>query len=321
MKQIFIALCLVIVTSCTSITTAQHKKISINGGSGMFSIKGGLGNEEKTIDVFYYKPKTYNQKTRILIVIPGSGRNGDSYRDSWIEEAERYNLLILSPRYQEKQYPYEAYHLGGIVTSLNTEANITFIENTNQVFLDEENLTIDINKDQEKWIFNDFDRLFDLVISSLKSTQKQYDIFGHSAGGQILHRFAIFHPTSKANKIIAANSGNYTLTDFETHFSFGLKNTHVSPKDLRKSFALNLTIFVGELDNENSNGGILLRSKTVDKQGLHRLARAKFFYKTAKAKAQELGYPFNWKLKVIEGVGHSQRKMGDAAGIYLYNNQ
>ncbi len=319
MKRLFISLCFVIATACTGITTAQHKKISIHEGSGMFSIHGGPGNEEKTIDVFYYKPKVYNQKTRILIVIPGSGRNGDSYRDSWIEEAEQYNLLILSPRYKEAQYPYEAYHLGGMVTDLNTEANITFIENTNQVFLDEKNLEININKDQDKWIFNDFDRLFDQVVSSLKSSQKHYDIFGHSAGGQILHRFAIFHPNSKARTIIAANSGSYTLTDFETHFSFGLKNTHILPKDLEKSFAANLTIFVGELDNENSKGGILLRSKTVDKQGTHRLARAKYFYKIAKAKAKELGYSFNWKLKIIEGVGHNHRKMGDAAGIYLYN--
>jgi len=53
-------------------------------------------------------------------------------------------------------------------------------------------------------------------------------------------------------------------------------------------------------------------------QGLHRLARAKYFFKIAKSKAKEMNYQFNWELKIIPNVGHNMRKMGDAAGNYLY---
>lgn len=318
MTRIFLIFIVSISSTLFHLITGQNNSISIHQGSGMFSIEGGLGHKEKTIDIFYHKPKTYNTNTKILIVIPGSGRNGDTYRDSWIEEAEQHNLLILCPRYAEKDYPYDAYHLGGIVTDLDTRQHIRFIENSNQVFLNEENLSININKNTKEWIYNDFDRLFDMVIKHLNSPQKNYDIFGHSAGGQVLHRFAIFHPKSKANRIIAANSGSYTLTDFETYFSFGLQGTHLSNRDLKKAFSKKLIVFVGELDNEHSKGGILLRSKTVDKQGLHRLARAKYFFKKAKEKAEDIGCEFNWELKIIDGVGHNHRKMGDAAGTYLY---
>ncbi|WP_244299580.1 hypothetical protein [Aquimarina algiphila] len=319
MTRICITLGIILASALFNLTFSQNKEISIQEGSGMFSIEGGLKHEEKIIQVFYHKPKVFSKKTRVLIVIPGSGRNGDSYRDSWIEKSEKHNLLILSPSYPEKDYPYEGYHLGGILTDLNIRENVKFEQNSNRVFLNEEKVSFNINSNTKQWIFNDFDRLFDIATRHLKISQKQYDIFGHSAGGQILHRFAIFHPKSKANRIIAANSGSYTLTDFETHFPFGTKKTHLTNKDLKKSFAKKLTIFVGELDNEHSKGGILLRSKTVDKQGLHRLARAKYFFETAKNKAKQMGYKFNWKLKIVEGVGHNQRKMGNAAGEFLFD--
>ncbi|WP_299182611.1 hypothetical protein [uncultured Aquimarina sp.] len=308
----------IIILACVSFTFGQNKEISIQEGSGTFTVKGSKGNENKIITVHYYKPKTFNSLSKVLLVIPGSGRNGDSYRDSWIEESEKHNILILSPSYPEKEYPYEDYHLGGIVKDVNTRESISFIKNTNQVFLDEDKTSIKLNLDKTTWIYHDFDTIFELATTALNSSQESYDIFGHSAGGQILHRFAILHTKSKANKIIAANSGSYTLTDFDTKYPFGIEDLNLSKQDLKKAFSRKLAIFVGELDNENETGGILLRSKTVDKQGLHRLARAKYFFKVAKSKAEEMGYLFNWELKVIPNVGHNMRKMGNAAGNYLY---
>lgn len=297
---------------------AQKQAISINDGPGMFIVSGGKAKKNKAISVYYYKPKDFSTRSKVLLVIPGSGRNGDSYRDSWISIAEKHSVLILSPSYPEKDYPYEDYHLGGIIKDAHTKDNVTFVQNSNQVFLNEEKVTFTMNSNKKAWIFNDLDRIFDIAIKSLKTSQKGYDVFGHSAGGQILHRFAIFQSKSKANRIIAANSGSYTTTDSEIAFPFGLKNTEISIKDLKKIFAKKLVVFVGELDNENEKRGLLLRSKTVDKQGLHRLARAKYFFNTAKAKAKMLKFPFNWELKIIPDIGHNQRKMSKVAGDYLY---
>ena len=51
---------------------------------------------------------------------------------------------------------------------------------------------------------------------------------------------------------------------------------------------------MGELDNENEKGGLLLRSPSVDKPGLHPLERAKYFFTKSRNIAQGMGLEFNW---------------------------
>ncbi len=315
----FVLLACILVSILVNFSYGQHQKLTIPQGSGMFSLPGGQGHEEKTIQVYYHKPMNFNKHSKILMVIPGSGRKGDSYRDSWVSESERYNVLIVTLSYPKDTYPYKEYHLGGIVTQMNEKEHITFDKKTNQVFLDEEKVEITINDQKHTWIYNDFDRIFDMVVTALGSTQKTYDIFGHSAGGQVLHRFAIFHPMSKANHIIAANSGSYTVPDLQTYFPFGLKNTCIDASNLKTVFSKKLTILVGALDNAEKIKGILLRSKSADKQGLHRLARAHYFFETSKTIADKITSPFHWKLEVVPNVGHNQRKMGDAAAHLLFD--
>ena len=295
-------------------------EINIQEGSDQFIIEGGIGNTDKTITIYYYKPRNFQATSKILMVIPGAGRNGDSYRDAWIEEADKYNILILSPMYNREEYDFAHYHMCGLISDLNLSESIVYDDHSNIAKLNEKVFTFNLNPNAEEWIFNDFDRIFDLAIEIVHSTQTQYEIFGHSAGGQILHRFAIFHKESKANRIIAANSGFYTLVNLKNELPFGVKNTSLNEEDLTKVFKKKLVVFNGELDNENETGGTLLRSATVDKQGLHRLERGLFFYNAAKNKAKELETEFNWKHKIIPGVGHDHKKIGNAVGRYLYEN-
>ena len=294
-------------------------KINIETGSGEFLIEGGVGHKDKVIKVYYHKPKNFQPQSRILIVIPGSGRNGDSYRDSWKEKSEKYGVLILSPMYLELEYDFGDYHFGGLMYDLALEESVTYVENSNQVILDEESFSFKVNSNADEWIFNDFNRLFESVVTAIGSEQTEYDIFGHSAGGQILHRFAIFQPNSKVNRIVASNSGSYTLPDFSSGLPFGIKNTSLTEAKLESSFKKHLVLFIGELDNEDEKGGLLLRSPSVDKQGLHRLARGRFFYNEAQAIANKLAFDFNWELVIIPNVGHNFRKMGEAAADFLYD--
>ncbi len=292
--------------------------IDINEGSGEFLVDGGAGNKEKIIKVYYHKPKNYRPESRILIVVPGAGRNGDSYRDAWIEESEKYGVLILSLMYPEKEYDFGGYHLCGIMYDLDIKNSIEYVENTNVANMDESKFTFKVNENADQWIFNDFDRVFDLTVQKLKSTQTTYDIFGHSAGGQILHRMVIFQKGSKANHIIAGNSGFYTLPSNDFTLPFGVKNAPFHVEYLPNVFKKKLIVLIGELDNATETGGTLLHSVSVDKQGLHRLERGAFFFNYSKTKAQEMGLDFNWKLKIVPNTGHNHRKMGDAAARYLY---
>ena len=295
--------------------------IQINKGSGSFQIEGGLGHINDSITIYYHRPKNMTSNSKILMVIPGAGRNGDSYRDSWVETSEKHSVLILSPSYPEKNYSYGDYHLGGIVKDLNLNKGVTFKKNSNQVLMDEDIVEFNINTDASQWIYNDFDRIFKVAKNSIKSKQQKYDMFGHSAGGQILHRFVLMHPNSKADRILASNSSTYTLIDFETTFPFGIKDITLNKKSLKKALKKNLILFLGELDNEYEKGGRMLRSKTADKQGTHRLARGNYFYKNSLETANRLNVKFNWKLIVVPDIGHNQKKMAKAAAKYLYTNR
>ncbi|MEL6917880.1 MAG: hypothetical protein AAFO99_09125, partial [Bacteroidota bacterium] len=259
--------------------------------------------------------------SRILIVIPGAGRNGDSYRDAWIEASEKYSLLILSPMYPEHEYGFEDYHLCGLITETNLKKSITYVENTNIVRLHEDTFKFKVNLNANEWLFNDLDRLFNLTVNAVNSSQKSYDVFGHSAGGHILHRLALFQKNSKADKIVASNSSFYTVPSFETSFPFGLKNAPIEKESLKNVFNKQLIVFLGELDNANETGGTFLHSKSANEQGLHRLERGKFFFKTSKAIAEELELHFNWDLVIIPNTGHDHQKMGNAAANYLYGEK
>ena len=143
-------------------------------------------------------------------------------------------------------------------------------------------------------------------------------MFGHSAGAHILHRFALIYPLSKADRMLASNAGSYTLPNTNKSIPFGLKNTGTDDESLKKSFKKELVLFLGELDNEDDKSGKLLRSRSTDRQGTHRLARGKYFYDNSMETAKMLKTKFNWKIEIVDGVGHDQRKMAEAAAMYLY---
>lgn len=175
------------------------------------------------------------------------------------------------------------------------------------------------NQNPKKWIFSDFDRIFEIVKKELNLETETYDLFGHSAGGQILHRYAIFYPNNKADVILAANSGWYTVPTFEHEFPYGLKNTGISKYQLKAAFGENLVVFLGKEDDENETRGSLRRTPEANRQGAGRLARGKYFFKIAQEQAKMLGTDFEWKLVIVPGVGHDFRAMSKAAAEYLYN--
>lgn len=282
----------------------QTSKINIETGSGNFVVAGGYKKAD-SITIHYYKPKNFTAKSAIVYVIPGGGRNGDDYRDSWIQKAEEYNVLVLSPEYNDKNYPmFWNYNLAGMYKDVKINKERTAIE------------SFRISDNPEEWIFSDFDRVFKNVKQSLNLKTATYDMFGHSAGGQILHRFAIFNPNNNANRILASNSGWYTLPTDTDKFPYGLDGTIQASKKI--DYSSNLVVFLGEKDDENEKRGSLRRTTEADKQGLGRLSRGKYYYDTSKEIASKHTKKFNWKLEIIPNIGHDYKKMSEAAADYLY---
>jgi pimeloyl-ACP methyl ester carboxylesterase len=224
--------------------------------------------------------------------------------------------LVLSPSYAEEDYDEAAYQLAGLVENL--ELRNLSLDDPSVYRLADEDIVFDVNDDPRKWLFHDFDRLFDRVVQDVGSSQTAYDLFGHSAGGQIIQRMAIFHPDSKARRMVAANSGFYTLPRLDTPLIFGVADTRLTAEDLERAFQAPLTLLLGELDNANETRGTQLKTPKADEQGIGRLARGRYFFSESQKIAAALGAEFRWTIEEVPDVGHDFRRMAEAAAKLLY---
>ena len=341
-----------------AVTVGASESVTINTGSGSFIVPGGDGRESRTIEVHYHRPTNLDKDSPVMIVIPGAGRNGDDYRDSWKEAAERFGVLVLSPGYSEKHYPeYWSYNLANMPASVTLDLQLKIDTNPSEWQLSEQidnsegdttltgiadnsrlmkqialltlsGMVVDVdanasgltvNKDRSAWIYGDFDRIFGIARDALGLDTETYDLFGHSAGGQILHRYALFHPNSRANRIVAANSGWYTLPDINEPFPYGLGDTGMRKDEITHAFQSNLVVFLGEKDDEHETRGSLRETPEANRQGPGRRQRGEYFFAAAQATARQLETGLNWKLKIVPGIGHDYRAMSHAAAGYLYS--
>lgn len=337
--------------------------VSLDPGSGSFVVDGGPAHREKRIRVHYHRPESFDRSSRVIMVIPGAGRNGDDYRDAWTGASEEHGVLVLSPSYPERFYPeYWSYNLAGMTASVTFELTATVDTDPDEWRLDDAAAKLDsalnvhphevfghgplggllrqmvlfdaagtiadvdvgatgleVNPDRGDWIFADFDRIFEIVREEASLEADGYDMFGHSAGGQILHRLALFRPGSKAHRILAANSGWYTLPELGTDFPYGLGGTPVGKEDLAEALGEEgLVVFLGEEDDADETRGSLRRTPQAARQGPGRLSRGRYFHRKAEEAAGRLGVELAWGLHVVAGVGHDYERMSAAAAAYLY---
>ena len=81
-------------------STLVLNEVSLSTGSGVFLLEGR--NDNPPIKIYYHQPENFTKTSKIILVIPGAGRNGDSYRDAWIEESEK--LIESHVRFMASQH-------------------------------------------------------------------------------------------------------------------------------------------------------------------------------------------------------------------------
>ncbi len=299
---------------------AREEIHTLKTGSGNYSLS--LGRDNRHIQIYYHKPTSFTSNSPILIVIPGAGRNADDYRDAWVQASKKHNILILSPSYPENLYDFGKYHMGGTMDkfSMISPPIVEQRRGGRIIAMRDENIAYSPLKDSSKWIFPDFDSIFIHAKTATASERENYDIFGHSAGGQILHRLALFYPKTQANAILASNSGFYTLPNPEERLPFGTREFDFNKSHFEESFQKNLILFIGEEDDHEESKGTLLKTPKADQQGPGRKERARYFFEYSEALANQMEVDFNWKLEIIKDIGHEYRKMGEAAASYLYSH-
>jgi pimeloyl-ACP methyl ester carboxylesterase len=274
--------------------TVTHK---INTGVDSFVIYAYKDSERKSVKVWTYKPESWNDKDKIVFVMHGGGRNANDYLNAWVELANKNNLLIVAPEFENKfsKYTTNDYQEGNLFSFFGTK------------------------NPKSEWTYTVIENIFDHLKTVNSITNEQYDIFGHSAGGQFVHRMLLLMPESRIETAIAANSGFYSLPNEKLAFPYGLKNTEIDIKsNLQKAYKKRLIILLGELDNDPSLGTFRTTDLAME-QGAHRLERGTTFFNANKELTNKNNWTFNWEIDTIKNVGHDYKKMSENAIERLKN--
>ena len=266
----------------------------IDSGAGSFAFVLRRTGAEFPLTVWTYCPAAFGAGSPIVVVMHGVTRDGRGYRDAWVAAAEEHGALVLAPEFSKDVFPTpREYEVGNM--------------------RDRERRPLP----PDQWGLRAVEELFDAVRQATGSAQRGYRLFGHSAGGQFVHRLLTFLPDCRAEATVVANCGCYTLLDEGERFPYGLGGMPIDSEAVARLLGRDVTILLGE-DDSDPDASMLLKSPEAMRQGEHRLARGRTYHRHSGMLAHRLGVPFNWKLVTLPGVGHSHRAMaGPAARILL----
>jgi hypothetical protein len=237
-------------------------------------------------------PATLSRATHLLLVMHGHGRNAEDYCESWVDWAAKSDYIVLCPEFDEDDWPGSAgYNLGNVFTGDN---------GTGQV------------NPEEKWAFTVAEQVPRRAATDFALDDRLFDMWGHSAGAQFVHRFVLFKPQSAVRYAIAANAGWYTAAAPATAFPYGLQNPvlHLGASYTRE----HLVIMRGGQDDVVDDQ--VRTDPGAEAQGHTRFERAGFAYAAAPATDPHT----NWQLIDVPRADHDQIAMSAAAQRFLLDH-
>jgi len=245
-----------------------------------------LGNNGEPIEVFSYKPPTYTDGP-LIVMIHGSDRNAEDHRNWAVNMAERFGAIVVAPLFDKTRFNDERYkRTGGVLLEGKLQP-------------------------RETWTFNILLRLVAEVRAREEKPQLPYYIIGHSGGGQLVVRMALFMP-GEAKRFVACNPGSYPFPHPTVRFPYGLGGLPAELTDdaaLRRFYAQPLTLFLGTGDVWQLASDYFDLSPDAMKQGPVRLARGQNFFETSRQNAATHGWPFHWRIVETPRIAHDAQRM------------
>lgn len=236
------------------------------------------------LDVFVHRPAKWSGR-RLLMVMHGVLRNADEYRDHAAPMGDRFDALVVAPRFDAERFPSRLYQRGGILREDGSAAP------------------------RADWTYSRLPELVAAVRARASAPQAKLYVIGHSAGGQFLVRCAAFADIG-AERIVAANPGSVLLPTTAAPFGYGFGGlpAELAGEDrMRAYLAAPLTLYLGTGDDGHDEW--LDASVEAMAQGSGRHQRGITLWVTAKALAAQKGWPFGWRLVEAQGVAHEHADM------------
>ncbi|MFZ4671953.1 MAG: hypothetical protein ACOYLT_08070 [Flavobacterium sp.] len=290
---------LFITISCEKDNASAIQTNQLNSGSSQFVFTYS-GLPQKPINVFYNIPSGNRTNMPIVMLFHGDERNANEYRDIWINASNQYGFMVFAPEFNSTDFPGGSSYIIG------------------NVYQDGNYPTIQTLNNESVWTFSIVEPLFDYIKTNSGSNALTYNMFGHSGGGQFVHRFVLIKPDARYDKAVAANSGWYTVPDGVANFPYGILNCPIAAINPNDYFSRKLYITVGELDN-NGSDPTLRHNNASDLQGLNRLERANYFFSKSQIYANTIQSTFNWQFNTVANSGHNATLMSNNAVSIFFN--
>lgn len=284
--------------AATSPAAAHDATPFQEGGRGhvVYEDAGPAGAEP--INVETYVPAACAAKPCPLVIsIHGMTRNAESARDNWVAAADRHGLLIAAPHFDKERFPARLFQQAGVRGE----------------------------PDRSNWTFGIIERFFDAALKTGRVDGERYVLFGHSAGGQFVHRMVMLMPQARYSTAICANAGYYTLPTWKdgadgASYPYSLAGTPVTPAELRNAFDRRLLVLLGDRDTDPDHPQ-LNKSRRAEEQGPDRFARGQNFMAVARMEARRMGAEFAWREITVPDAAHQQRKMARAAAEAVFGSR
>jgi hypothetical protein len=239
------------------------------------------------------RPRHFSPDTPVLFVHHGVLRNGGDYRDYWLGLVDEADVLVVVPEFPADSFPGVGWYNFGNRTDDHGAP-----------------------RPRGQWTYGVVERLFAELRTAGITRRRHYGIFGHSAGGQFVHRMLSLGFRGRVAAAVTANAGTYAMPDLDVAFPYGLGDTGLDEDALRDLFAFRLTVMAGTADIDTTTEHFP-REEAAMRQGETRYARAHHYIETAREQAARLGIPCAWTIVDVEGVGHDGERMSAAAAPIL----
>ncbi len=211
----------------------------------------------------------------VLVAVHGISHRAKEQWRAFADFAERENFVLVAPLFSRKHFP--AYQRLGVS-----------------------------NKPVPYYSDLALNRLLDELGGRTGADTGNIYLFGYSAGGQFVHRYAMAYP-EKVRAVTIGSAGWYTFPEWRAPFPRGLRlrsGSRLLKFDPESFLKVPMAVFVGELDIESDTA--FKRSPRLDQQqGLTRVERALRWTRAMRIAARLHGFETEYSCQVLAGCGHS----------------
>ncbi|HTR84040.1 MAG TPA: alpha/beta hydrolase [Reyranella sp.] len=239
------------------------------------------------------RPRHCTPNTPLLFVHHGANRNGYDYRDFWLPLVDEAGVLVIAPEFSKEAFPGARWYNFG-------------------------NLRDEEGRPQpaEACTYAVVGRLFEALRSVGITRREGYGLFGHSAGGQFVHRLLSLGWRQKVVAAVTANAGTYAMPDLGVDYPYGLRGTGLDEEELRGLLRFRLTVMAGTADTDTTSENFPKEPPAM-LQGGTRYERAHRYVAEARKAAAQRAFHCAWTIVDVAGVGHDGERMSAAAAPIL----